>query len=69
MFEKYKIWVRCPKCGQKQRSELVKSHKCVYCGHVFRLFPRSKKSRICLVKGNIIAYFNDVEKLKREGKS
>ena len=57
----YKIWVKCPKCGRLQRSLLVKSHKCVFCGHTFVLFPKRNKSRIAKVEGNFQEYLKDVQ--------
>jgi len=57
----YKIWVRCNKCGKTQRiAKLSKTHKCVYCGHTFTIFPKRSKSRVVKVEGDMSEYLRDV---------
>lgn len=40
------FWIKCPKCGNKQKTYATKTHKCVYCEHAIKIHPKKKASRI-----------------------
>lgn len=62
----YKIYVRCPHCGNEQRTNSFDKKSCVYCGYTFTIFPKKGKSRVSKVVGDKSLYLKDVRQwLKR----
>lgn len=49
------VRIKCPGCGQEQRTQSLKSKKCFNCGKSITIFPKNNMSRV--------TYCNDTKRL------
>lgn len=61
------VKVRCPFCGMEQHSAVVARKRCVYCGHLFTIYPKNARSRVIgIVSGSYEEYMREASAVCRK---